>query len=108
MRNSVDGDVSRLQQRSPTHVMNQYQPRLPFVIFHNHADTLLLTDELEKFVNDLRSNGHPVSTFSAPGDHNFTYENFDFREVIGSLGRNSTENVAPLRTSPIQNQDAVS
>lgn len=96
VRNSVNGDMPQLQQRSPTQIINQYRQELPFVIFYNHADTLLLTDELEKFVHDLRSNGHPVSTFSAPGDHDFTYENFDFREVIERLGRDSSEQDAPL------------
>jgi len=96
VRNSVDGDMLQLQQRSPTQIINQYRRQLPFVIFYNQADTLLLTDELEKFVHDLRSNGHPVSTFSAPGDHNFTYENFDFQEVIERLGRDSSEQSAPL------------
>ena len=97
VRNSADGDVSRLQQRSPTQIVNQYKQRLPFVIFYNQADTLLLTDELEKFVSDLRSHGHPVSTFSVPGDHDFTYQNFDFCEVVGRLGRDSVEHGAPLR-----------
>jgi pimeloyl-ACP methyl ester carboxylesterase len=96
-RNSVDGDLSLLQQRSPLQIMNRYRPGLPFVIFYNQADTLLLTDELEKFVSDLRSNGHPVSTFSTPGDHNFTFENFDFYEVVRRLGRDSVESSAPLR-----------
>jgi hypothetical protein len=58
-----------------------------------------LTDELENFVRDLRSHGHPVSTFSAPGDHNFTYENFDFCEVVGRLGHDSTEHTLPMRTA---------
>jgi hypothetical protein len=85
--------------------MNQYRERLPFVIFHNQADTLLLSDELEQFVSDLRSNGHPVSTFFAPGDHNFIYENFDFREAIGRLGRDSIESGAPLRADGIDEQE---
>lgn len=96
VRNSVAGDMSQLQQRSPTHIMKQYRDRLPFVIFYNHADTLLLTEELETFVTDLRKHGHPVSSFSVPGDHNFTYENFNFCEVVGRLGRDSFESGAPL------------
>ena len=96
VRDSVAGDASQLQQRSPRQLIDQYSPRLPFVIFYNQADTLLLTNELEEFVRDLRSNGHPVSTFSAPGDHSFTYKNFDFREVVSRLGRDSIEQRAPL------------
>lgn len=96
VRNSVGGDLSTLQQRSPMQVMSKYKAGLPFVIFHNQSDTLLLTDELVRFVANLRSNGHPVTTYSAPGDHNFTYENFDFREAIGKLGTDSTENGVPL------------
>lgn len=97
VRDSVSGDVSQLHHRSPLEVMDQYKGGLPFVIFHNQQDTLLLTDELEKFIASLRSNGHPVTTFSVSGDHTFTYENFDFSEAIGSLGRDSTEKRAPLR-----------
>jgi pimeloyl-ACP methyl ester carboxylesterase len=97
VRDSADGDLSQLQHRSPIAVMNRYKAGLPFVIFHNQQDTLLLTDELEKFIASLRGSGHPVTTFSVPGDHNFTYGNFDFREAIGRLGRDSTENGAPLR-----------
>lgn len=96
VRDSVNGDVSQLQQRSPIQVMSQYKAGLPFVIFHNQQDTLLLTDELEEFITSLRSIGHPVTTFSVPGDHNFTYENFDFREAFGKLGTDSVQNGAPL------------
>jgi pimeloyl-ACP methyl ester carboxylesterase len=97
VRDSVTGDMSQLQDRSPIEVMSRYKARLPFVIFLNQQDTLLLTDELEKFIASLRRNGHPVTTISVPGDHNFTYEKFDFREAIGRLGRDSSENGAPLR-----------
>jgi pimeloyl-ACP methyl ester carboxylesterase len=93
---SAGGDLSTLRQRSPTQVMKQYRPGLPFVIFHNQADTLLLTDELEAFIESLRRQRHPVTTFSAPGEHNFTYKNFDYREAIARLGSDSTEHSAPL------------
>ncbi len=89
-------DLSTLQQRSPMQVRTQYKAGLPFVIFHNQSDTLLLTDELEKFIASLRSKGHPVTTYSAPGDHNFTYENFDFKAAIEKLGIDSTESQVPL------------
>ena len=93
---SVDGDLSALRQRSPVQALKQYRTSLPFVIFHNQADTLLLTDELETFIKTLRRERHPVTTFSTPGEHNFTYKNFDYREAIGRLGSNSTEHTVPL------------
>ena len=93
---SVSGDLSALRQRSPIQVLKQYRAGLPFVIFHNLADTLLLSDELETFIASLRREHHPVTTFSAPGEHNFTYKNFDYREAIGRLGIDSTEHTVPL------------
>jgi len=99
VRDSVNGDLSQLQHRSPIEAMNRYRPGLPLVIFHNQQDTLLLTDQLEKFTASARGNGHPVATFSVPGDHNFTYQNFDFREAIARLGRDSVEIGAPLRAN---------
>lgn len=96
LRAAVNGDVSLLEQRSPTQVLTRYEPDLPFVIFHNHEDTLLLTNELEEFVSNLRRRGHSVTTFSAPGDHDFKYENFDYQKAIEKLGSDSTETGAPL------------
>jgi pimeloyl-ACP methyl ester carboxylesterase len=96
---SVNEDISQLQQRSPVQVLTKYKRGLPFVIFHNQADTLLLSSELETFIRKLRDKGHPVMTFSVPGDHDFTYANFDFRAAIGKLGTNSTETGAPLLSS---------
>jgi pimeloyl-ACP methyl ester carboxylesterase len=96
VRASVNGDLSALKERSPTQVLQQYRAGLPFVIFHNQADTLLLTDELERFIESLRREHHPVTTFSAPGEHNFTYKNFDYREAIGRLGSDGSENTVPL------------
>jgi pimeloyl-ACP methyl ester carboxylesterase len=97
LRDSVNGDSSLLEQRSPTAVMAGYKSDLPFVFFHNKEDTLLLSDELQNFIAALRSNGHKVATFSAPGDHDFTYENFDYAEAIGRLGTDTTENGPPLK-----------
>lgn len=93
---SAAGDLTTLKKRSPIAVMKQYKAGLPFVIFHNQADTLLLSDELETFIASLRREHHPVTTFSAPGEHNFTYKNFDYREAIGRLGSNATEDTVPL------------
>lgn len=96
LRDSVNGDISVLEQRGPTGVMAGYKPDLPFVFFHNQEDTLLLSDELQTFIARLRDKGHKVATFSAPGDHDFTYENFDYAEAIGRLGTDSTESGPPL------------
>jgi dipeptidyl aminopeptidase/acylaminoacyl peptidase len=93
---SVNGDLSALQQRSPTQILNQYKEGLPFVICHNEEDTLLLTDELEIFIAKLRHERHPVTIFSVPGEHNFTYRDFDYVEVMRKLGVDSTEHRMPL------------
>lgn len=96
LANSVNGDLSVLERRTPTRLIAEYEPGLSFVIFHNQADTLLLSGELPGFISDLRSKGHRVTTFSAPGDHNFTYENFDYEEAIGRLGTDANEDEPPL------------
>ncbi len=96
LRDSINGDVSVLAQRSPMAVLAQYEPGLPFVIFHNHKDTLLLANELAEFVSNLRRRGHRVATFSAPGDHDFKYGNFDYQKIIEKLGSDSTEMDAPF------------
>lgn len=99
VRTSVAGDLTLLRQRSPMQVLPQYRAGLPFVIFHNQADTLLLSDELVTFIESLRREHHPVTTFAAPGEHNFTYQNFDYREAVGRLGSDSSEQTAPLLDS---------
>jgi pimeloyl-ACP methyl ester carboxylesterase len=95
LRASIN-DASVFEQRSPTNAAAAYEPELPFVIFHNHEDTLLLSDELKVFVANLRRAGHKVTTFSAPGDHNFTYEDFDFAEAVSRLGSDGSEAGPPL------------
>lgn len=99
LRAAVNGDLALLEQRSPRQAMAQYEPTLPFVIFHNREDTLLLANELEEFVSDLRRRGHSVTTFSVPGEHDFKYENFDYQKVIEKLGSDSTEYAAPLHSN---------
>jgi pimeloyl-ACP methyl ester carboxylesterase len=98
LQSSANGDIAALEQRSPTMVIGNYTPKLPFVIFHNREDTLLLADELQNFVSELRKREHPVASLSAAGDHNFTYENFDFAAAFRRLGRDVTESEPPLRT----------
>jgi pimeloyl-ACP methyl ester carboxylesterase len=96
LRDSVNGELSVLEQRGPTGAMAGYKPDLPLVFFYNEEDTLLLSDELQNFIARLRGRGHKVATFSAPGNHDFTYENFDYAEAIGRLGTDATENEPPL------------
>ena len=93
---SVGGNTQLLEQRSPVNLLNKYKPDLPFAIFYDQQDTLLLTAELEKFVAALRNNHHPVTTFSTSGDHSFSFSNFDYEELLQTLGRNSIENKVPL------------
>ena len=95
LRASVNGNISKLQQRSPNQLIDQYPSKLPFVIFYNGNDQLLLTNELKVFIQDLHHKGHPVSTFSAPGNHNFTYRNFDYEAVFKELGKDSTVTKKP-------------
>ena len=96
LRASVDGDVSLLRERSPAALVQRYQTHLPFVIVGNQEDTLLLSGSLHAFIARLREAGHPVTLFAAPGDHDFTYTNFDYDEAIGCMGRDSTFEAPPL------------
>ncbi|HSS20779.1 MAG TPA: hypothetical protein VLL54_11945 [Pyrinomonadaceae bacterium] len=93
---SVNGNTSVLEQRSPIRLLSQYKSDLPFIIFYDQQDTVLLTPELEQFIAGLRNNRHPVTTFAAPGEHNFSFGNFDYEGVVKKLGSNLTENQAPV------------
>lgn len=93
---SVGGNTQLLERRSPLQLLNQYKPDLPFAIFYDQQDTLLLTGELEKFVDALRRNQHPVTTFATSGEHSFLFSDFDYQEVVEKLGSNSIENKVPL------------
>ena len=88
---SVEGDVSKLKQRSPHSLISKYRESLPFIIFYNENDSILLSKSLETFINELRRT-HPVITFSAPGEHNFTYKNIDYKKLFDELGENSIVN----------------
>ena len=96
VRNTVKSSGTDLETRSPINVLGGYRPGLPFVVFYNEEDTLLLREELEIFVNALRDSSHPVTTFSAPGNHNFTYADFDYVELMRQMGSNSSGQGAPL------------
>ena len=93
---SVGGNTVLLQQRSPLQLVDHYKPDLPFAIFYDQQDTLLLTNELEKFIAALRSNRHPVTTFATSGNHSFSFSDFDYEEIMQSLGSNTIENKVPL------------
>ncbi|MBL7070851.1 MAG: hypothetical protein ISS26_01600 [Candidatus Omnitrophica bacterium] len=83
---SVGGDITRLEQRSPDRLIGKYRKGLPFSIFYNEHDTVLLSEKLEGFIQDLQKR-HPVSVFTAPGEHDFTYEDFDYKKIFDALGR---------------------
>jgi dipeptidyl aminopeptidase/acylaminoacyl peptidase len=88
LKDSVNGSMTKLQQRSPIRLIDCYKDNLPFAIFHNEDDTILLTRELERFFFALRHADHPLAVFSAPGDHDFTYKHFDYVKVAQELGNN--------------------
>ena len=96
---SVGGNAQLLEQRSPLQLMDRYKPDLPFAIFYDQQDTLLLTGELEKFVDALRRKQHPVTTFATSGEHSFSFSDFDYEEVMEKLGSNAIENKVPLLTN---------
>ena len=87
---SVNGNVSELRQRSPYYLIDRYKKNLPFIIFYNEDDTILLTRDIEMFTHQLRKT-HPVTTFTAPGEHHFVYRNIDYRKLFEELGKGSTE-----------------
>jgi dienelactone hydrolase len=93
---SIGGNTALLAQRSPLQLVDHYKPDLPFAIFYDQQDTLLLTNELEKFIAALRSNHHPVTTFATSGNHSFSFSDFDYEEIMHSLGSNTIENKVPL------------
>ena len=92
----VGGNTLVLERRSPIQLLDYYKPYLPFAIFYDQQDTILLTHELEEFIAALRNKHHPVTTFTTSGNHSFSFSNFDYEEVVQSLGSNSIENKVPL------------
>ena len=98
VRNTVaaSSELALLQQRSPSEIRRNYKRGLPFVIAYNERDTLLLTEEIEALIAKLRKHGHPVTSYSIPGDHLFTYTNFDYNAAFAKLGSDSTESEVPL------------
>jgi pimeloyl-ACP methyl ester carboxylesterase len=96
VRNTVVASSPDLKLKSPINLIRSYRPKLPFVIFYNEEDTLLRSEELEIYIDELRANGHPVATFSEPGNHDFTFANFDYRELMRHMGTDKTAKGAPL------------
>lgn len=96
VRNTVSASGSHFAGKNPIDLVDAYKEGLPFLIFYNQDDTLLLSDELESYIELLRKRGHAVSTFVAPGTHDFTYSNFDYSTFLRSLGSNSSVHGAPL------------
>lgn len=97
LKASVNGSTTKLQQRSPIRLVDGYKNDLPFTIFYNEDDTILLTRDLETFFLALRREDHPLALFSTPGDHDFIYKHFDYVKVIQGLGNNLvTKGGAPL------------
>ena len=92
---SVKGNRALLHRRSPINLINRYQTKLPFVIFYNEDDTLLLAKELKKYLLALRGSGHPLVVFTAPGNHKFTYKFFDYVMIFRQLGKVSKRKQAP-------------
>ncbi|HEY6805808.1 MAG TPA: hypothetical protein VI306_19670 [Pyrinomonadaceae bacterium] len=96
VRNTVIASNSDHKSKSPINLVREYRTQLPFVIFYNEDDTLLRSDELKVFINELRKNGHPVATFTEPGNHNFTFADFDFGELMQRMGSDISIAGAPL------------
>ncbi len=85
---SVGGDLSKLLARSPDRLADRYPKNVPFSIYYNEEDTLLLNEPLEAFIGALRARGLRVASFRAPGGHTLTGQNFDYRRMILALGSN--------------------
>jgi pimeloyl-ACP methyl ester carboxylesterase len=86
VRNTLVASNSDHKAKSPINLVSKYRTQLPFAIFYNEDDTLLRSDDLKILINELRTNGHPVATFTEPGNHDFTFADFDFGELMRHLG----------------------
>jgi pimeloyl-ACP methyl ester carboxylesterase len=96
VRNTVMASSPDLKLKSPISLVRRYRPKLPFVMFYNEEDTLLRSEQLEIFVGELRASGYPVATFSEPGNHDFTFANFDYGKLMRYIGSDATIKGAPL------------
>jgi dienelactone hydrolase len=94
LKASVNGDKDKLKGRSPINLIHKYKKGLPFVIFYNTSDSILLHDKIKYFISELNKT-HPVSIFTAPGEHDFTYTDVNYEKIFYELGKNS------LRKRPI-------
>ena len=87
----VDGDMAKLLARSPHRLMDRYPQTVPFSIYYNEQDTLLLNDFLEDFIGKLRARGIRVHSFRAPGGHTLTGQTFEYCKMILALGSDGGE-----------------
>lgn len=88
LKASVNGDMKKLKMRSPVNLIHKYKKGLPFVIFYNTSDSILLHDRIKYFISKLNKTHH-VSIFTAPGDHDFTYIDVDYEKLFHELGKKS-------------------
>lgn len=95
LKASVAGDPAKLLERSPHRLLDRYPKNVPFSIYYNAQDTLLLTSPLEAFLAGLRARGIRVASFRAPGGHTLTGRTFNYRKMILAL-ETSGEKVGAL------------
>lgn len=92
---STRGGADKLGRRSPCRLINKYTKGMPFVIFYNTGDTILLSKPTEELIRKLRDT-NPVSVFRVSGEHDFTYNGFDYKKIFQELGKRSEHKKAPL------------
>lgn len=86
---SVDGDLEKLKQRSPSSLIERYKAQLPFAVFYQTRDETLPVRPLQDFIRLARQAGHPVGVFSEFGEHIFEYLKFPYSQVFESLGKDA-------------------
>ena len=96
LRASVEGKQDRLKTRSPDQLISRYPSGLPFAIFFRTDDTILDASAMRRFIERLRSSGHPTSVFRTPGEHSFPYQDFGYEDFFNSLGQNSDHFKVPV------------
>lgn len=88
---SVGGDHEKLAARSPMANMEKIRDGLPFVIFYNENDAILVHRGIEEYIRTLGGR-NPVCVFSNQLDHDFNHKNADFKALLESLGESSLDN----------------
>ncbi len=92
--NSVGGNIALLKERSPHNLIKRYKKNLPFALFLNENDTILLSEQTTSFIYKLNRT-HSVNMFSVSGEHDFTFQNFNYEKIFQGLGRVSLERKTP-------------